>query len=282
MTPSPLTYTEFTPGAAVQDLVLTYWSFTVRDLPWEAFEQVVWPDGCLSIAACVLRGEVVAIPLVGPRREPLSAPLEAGMQFWGVRFRPEMGASFLGRPARQLRDQAGPAHHWLGTEPLRALSDALLGTLAHFPPLTTGDDIEHAVTLVLDRWLFDSADDTLPPEPCVRDAVRAIVATEGSQQMAIIADVVSVSPRHLQRCFKEAVGLSPKEYAMIRRGRHALEAAALHENGAAGPARLAAASGYADHAHLVRDFERLMSGTPDKLRRRLATIAVSALMKSDR
>lgn len=260
MTQSPLAYSEFAPGAAVQDLVLTYWSFTVRALPWEGFEHVVWPDGCLSIAACVLNGEIVSMPLMGPRREPLTVPVEAGMQFWGVRFRPEMGASFLGRPARQLRDQVGPAHHWLGAGLLRELSDALLPTLREFPPGTDNEAVQHAVTLVLDRWLFDSADDTLPPERCVRDAVQAIVATEGRQQIATIAEVCDVSPRHLQRCFKEAVGLSPKEYAMIRKARHAVKPVA------------------ADDGELARDFQRLMIGAPDQLRRRLATVEHSALL----
>lgn len=254
MTPPPLSHMEFAPGAAVQDLVLTYWGFTVRALPREGFEHVVWPDGCLSIGACVLNGEIISMPLVGPRREPLMVPVEAGMQCWGVRFRPEMGASFLGRPAPQLRDQVGPAHHWLGAGLLRELSDALLPTLQAFPPGTDSEALQHAVTLVLDRWLFDSADDTLPPERCVRDAVQAIVATEGRQQIATIAKVCDVSPRHLQRCFKEAVGLSPKEYAMIRRARHA-----------PGPVD-------ADESQLRRDFQRLMDGAPDQLRRRLATI----------
>ncbi len=278
MTPPPLAYVEFAPGAAVQDLVLTYWGFTVRAMPWEGFEHVVWPDGCLSIAVTLLDGAVVATPLMGPRREPLTVPVQPGMQLWGVRFRPEMGASFLGRPARMLRDQVGPAHHWLGVGPLDALGTPLQQALAAFPPLSEGEDVQHAVSLVLDRWLFDSADDTLPPEPCVRDAVRAIVATEGSQQIAIIAEVVGVSPRHLQRCFKEAVGLTPKEYAMIRRARHALKQVVFDDDAGGGLARVAAESGYADQAHLARDFHRLMSGAPDKLRRRLATIEHSALL----
>ena len=277
MPPPPLAYSEFAPGAAVADLVLTYWSLTVHELPWDGFEHVLWPDGCLNIAACVLQGAVVSVPLVGPRREPLTVPVESGMQFWGVRFRPEMGASYLGRPAPQLRDQVGPAHHWLGAEPLRALSDALLPALAHFPPNTRGEGVEHAVTLVLDRWLFDSADDTLPPEPCVRDAVVAIVATQGGHQIASIADLVGVSPRHLQRCFKEAVGLSPKEYAMIRRDRHML-GQATPSAGALGPlAAAASASGYADQVNLDRDVQRLLSGAPDKLRRRLASIEHAGL-----
>jgi len=215
---------------------------------------------------------------VGPRRTPLTVDVQPGMQYWGVRFRPEMGAAFLGRPAPMLRDQVGPAHHWLGAEPLRMLAVRVMGALEGFPPMSTGPAVESAVGLALDRWLFDSADTTMPPEQCVRDAVKAIVATEGNQQMATIASVVGVSPRHLQRCFKEAVGLSPKEYALVRRARHALKRVAFDDGAAGGLARVAAETGYADQAHLTRDFQRLMNGAPEQLRMRLATIKHSALL----
>ena len=278
MTGPPLTYEEFAPGAAVNDLALTYWGFTVRELPWPGFEHVVWPDGCVVIALALLDGKPVATPLVGPRRTPLTVPVQPGMQYWGVRFRPEMGAAFLGRPGPQLRDQVGPAHHWLGAEPLRMLAVRVTGALEEFPPLSTGPLVEAAVALALDRWLFDSADSTMPPEQCVRDAVRAIVATEGNQQMATIAQLTGVSSRHLQRCFKEAVGLSPKEYALIRRARHALKRAALDDNSAGGLARVAVETGYADQAHLTRDFQRLMHGAPEQLRMRIAAIEHSSLL----
>lgn len=279
MSASPLTYVEFAPGTAVNDLALSYWAFTVRELPWAGFEHVVWPDGCLTIALSLLNGEPVATPLMGPRRVPLIVPVQPGTQYWGVRFRPEMGAAFVGRPAPQLRDQVGPAHHWLGDEPLRMLGVRLTGALAAFPAMTTGPAAEAAVGLALDRWLFDSADSTIPPEQCVRDAVRAIVATEGKQKIAIIASLVGVSARHLQRCFKEAVGLSPKEYSLVRRARHALKQLVVDDDAPGGLARLAAESGYADQAHLARDFHCLMGGAPEKLRRRLATIEHSALLE---
>jgi AraC-like DNA-binding protein len=276
--PPPLTYVEFAPGSAVQDLALTYWGFTVRALPWDGFQHVVWPDGCVVISLALLHGEPVATPLVGPRRTPLTVPVQPGMQYWGVRFRPEMGGAFLGRPAPMLRDQSGPAHHWMGAEPLRMLALRVTGALEPFPPLSTGPEVEAAVGLALDRWLFDSADSTVPPEQCVRDAVKAIVATEGAQQMAMIASVVGVSPRHLQRCFKEAVGLSPKEYALVRRARHALKRIALEDDTDGALARVAVETGFADQSHLTRDFQRLMSGAPDQLRMRLAAIEHSALL----
>ncbi len=274
----PLAYAEFAPGTAVQDLVVNYWRFTVRALPWPDFRHHVWPDGCVSVSVALVQGQPVATPLLGPRRTPFPVDVLPGMQYWGVRFRPEMGPAALRRPAASLRDQVGPAHHWFGAEPIQRLEQAVAAALAPHGPLPESVEAEHDVALALDRWLFDAADATQPPDAAIRDAVRAIVATEGKQQIATIAEVVGLSMRHLQRGFKDAVGLSPKEYALIRRGRHALKAL-LAEGGAVGEmARVAIESGFADQAHLARDFRRLMHGTSDELRQRLRTIAHSALL----
>jgi hypothetical protein len=59
------------PGAAVQDLVVNYWCFTVRALPWPAFRHLVWSDGCVNVSVALADGHPVATPLLGPRRKPL-------------------------------------------------------------------------------------------------------------------------------------------------------------------------------------------------------------------
>ncbi len=269
---APLRYVEFAPGAAVDDLALTYWGVTVQETPWAGFEHVVWPDGCIVIALSLLDGEPVSTPLIGPRRTSFGLPVQPGMQYWGVRFRPEMGASFLGRPARLLRDQVGPAHFWMGAEPLRMLTLRVTGALAGFPPLSDGLEVQAVVGLALDRWLFDSADTTMPPDQAVRDAVRAIVATEGGQQIATIATIAEVSPRHLQRCFKDAVGLSPKEYALLRRDRRELRLGSVGDVDGEAFAGSALQLGYADAGHLSQDVTRLMHGASEEFRMRLATI----------
>jgi AraC-like DNA-binding protein len=274
----PLAYAEFAPGAAVQDLVVNYWCFTVRALPWPAFRHLVWPDGCVNVSVALADGHPVATPLLGPRREPLPVDVTPGLQYWGIRFRPEMGPAALDRPASSLRDQVGPAHHWFGVEPVARLERAVRDALAPFGSLPTRDAVQDAVALALDRWLFDAADTTHPPDAAIRDAVRVIVATEGRLPIADVADVVGLSMRHLQRGFKDAVGLSPKEYALIRRGRHAIRQM-LAQGGAAGAmARVAVESGYADQAHLARDFSRLMHGTSAQLRQRLFAIEHSELL----
>lgn len=265
---TPLAYAEFAPGAAVHDLALSYWCLTVRAVPSPDFTYPLRPDGCLSVAVTLVHGEPVATPLLGPRRTPYTMSVTPGTQCWGIRFRPEMGAAFLGRPAVSLRDQTGPAHHWIGGDRVRRLDHAVTRALASFGALPHSDDATAAVALAFDRWLYDSADATSPPDQAIRDVVCAIVATEGKQQIATIADLVGVSMRHLQRGFKEAVGLSPKEYAMIRRNRHVLAtpgASTEHRGTTASRPPL-------DDGQLASDVHRLMRGTSAQLRMRLAQL----------
>ena len=57
----------------------------------------------------------------------------------------------------------------------------------------------------------------------VRDAVAAIVATNGLVPIADIATLLGIGVRSLQRRFRAATGVTPKEFATLRRGRTALK-----------------------------------------------------------
>jgi AraC-like DNA-binding protein len=67
---------------------------------------------------------------------------------------------------------------------------------------------------------------------------------------AVAADL-GVSERHLRRVFHEAVGVSPKAFAKLRRFNRALRAARARSNGHVGWASIAAGAGYYDQAHLI-------------------------------
>jgi AraC-like DNA-binding protein len=249
----PLAYAEFAPGAAVQDLVVNYWSLTVRRPPPPAFRHPVWPDGCVQLTVALADGRPAVTSLLGPGRDHPPVELAIDVQLWGIRFRPDMGPAALRRSAASLRDQAGPAHHWLGVEPVARLERALQEARRPADGAVAGAAAEPAVGLALDRWLFDAADTTHPPAPAIRDAVRVIAATGGAMPIATVASLVGLSMRHLQRGFKEAVGLSPKEYALLRR-RQAVARAP---------------------DEVAREVRQLLRGASDALRQQLATLGPS-------
>jgi AraC-like DNA-binding protein len=104
--------------------------------------------------------------------------------------------------------------------------------------------------------------DAAPP-PEVAEAWRLTAATAGRVPVAALARHVGWSPRHLLARFRAETGLTPKEagrVARFDRARRALAARAAR-GGAPDLAALAAAGGFADQAHLTREW-RAFTGLP--------------------
>ncbi|HET7716052.1 MAG TPA: helix-turn-helix domain-containing protein [Bauldia sp.] len=98
------------------------------------------------------------------------------------------------------------------------------------------------------------------PAPATAWAYDRIVATGGAVRVAAIAERLDWSRKHLAARFREEVGMSPKTIARIARFNRAQAMAASGEAG--GWAEVAAACGYADQAHLVREFAEFAGATP--------------------
>ena len=102
------------------------------------------------------------------------------------------------------------------------------------------------------------------PSPAVAWAYDRIVETGGALPIGTIATGLEWSRKHLVSRFREEVGLAPKMIARIARFGRAQEMAA--SGSGAGWADVAAACGYADQAHLIREFTALAGSTPSAWR----------------
>ncbi|HSA48886.1 MAG TPA: helix-turn-helix domain-containing protein [Yinghuangia sp.] len=166
----------------------------------------------------------------------------------GVRFRPGGFRPFLGRPVADIVDRVVPAAELFDPAAVHATQTAVLGTRDDTEMVTHAEEFLRA---------------RLPdPDPAADEAaeiVARITADPSLTRVDEIAGQLGMSVRRLQRLFAEYVGASPKW--VLRRAR--LHEAA--ERAAAGSridwARLAAELGYADQAHLTRDFTAAV-GTP--------------------
>ncbi|MGA4855815.1 helix-turn-helix domain-containing protein [Streptomyces koyangensis] len=101
--------------------------------------------------------------------------------------------------------------------------------------------------------------------PEVAEAWRRLVAARGGVQISALAAELGWSRRYLGERFRGELGLSPKTFARVLRFAHAHELAA-----AEGPlpwGEVAAVSGYADQAHLVRDWREFTGRSPRAWRR---------------
>jgi AraC-like DNA-binding protein len=174
------------------------------------------------------------------------APAHAFMQLWLT----PLGAYRLGLPTGAISGQIMDLTDVLGTG-IRRLADQLRYT----------PDQRQQFAL-LDAYLLRRAQDGPQPAPEVAWAWRRLTATGGKLSVGRLANEVGWSHKHLISRFKQQVGLPPKTAARLVR----LDAVWRHL-AARPPARweqIAADCGYADQAHLIRDFKRHTGVTPSE------------------
>lgn len=107
------------------------------------------------------------------------------------------------------------------------------------------------------------------PSPQIAFAYRILAQTGGNTRIASLATEIGWSRKHLVGRFRSELGLTPKSVARMLRFHRAC---GLARSGIApGWAGIAAESGYADQAHLVREFAALAGESPTAWARRLAT-----------
>ncbi|HMK97932.1 MAG TPA: AraC family transcriptional regulator [Acidimicrobiales bacterium] len=100
------------------------------------------------------------------------------------------------------------------------------------------------------------------PTPEVAHAWRRLRASHGSARISELVDESGLSHRGFVSRFRRQVGVAPKTAARILRYERAT---ALLATGARSVAEVAAVSGYADQAHLDRDFAALAGRSPTRL-----------------
>jgi len=108
----------------------------------------------------------------------------------------------------------------------------------------------------------------------VRRLAEAVKRSHGAANVSTLAAAHKLSTRQVERIFQEHVGLAPKTF-----GRLARISKAVKMGDAGGEwAEIAAAAGYFDQSHMVREFQDLIGDTPvgfAALRRRAATTVIT-------
>jgi AraC-like DNA-binding protein len=100
--------------------------------------------------------------------------------------------------------------------------------------------------------------------PAIAHALAVRPAAGLPARVAQIQQASGYSPRHFISLFRSAVGLNPKHYYRIRRFNSALRSMAA--GGRHGLGDIAAAAGYADQAHLTREFREFAGVAPTQYR----------------
>jgi AraC-like DNA-binding protein len=241
------TYVERLPYPPLADVVRTVW---VQQVGPEPYLQRNLPTGGVELHCPVGSVPRVVGPLTGPSVEWL-APEETVV---GVRFQPGVAGTVLGMPARELVDRTVGLDELWGRAAL-ALGEHVAGAPS---PEAALDGVQHE--------LAGRRVDATPPDPLVAEVVQQLMPWR-SERIGSLGARVGISESQLRRRCLSAVGMGPKSLQRILRFQGFLARAQARNADPTAPAdgglaALAAASGYADHAHLSRECMRLSGVSP--------------------
>jgi AraC-like DNA-binding protein len=113
-----------------------------------------------------------------------------------------------------------------------------------------------------------------PLDPLVQVAARQMIEAHGSVSVRSLALRSGLGERQFRRRFTPAVGLLPKEFARVRRLRWACVRMVLERQSLVD---LAGQSGFADQAHLSREFVSVVGAAPASFAERLRRIELGRL-----
>lgn len=151
-----------------------------------------------------------------------------------------------------------PVSRWTGRAlPAREVFPQITGDTARSIVTAAGD---RARVAALDAFLLSLPHTPDPQADLAIDLVRHIRADRTVRRVGDFARAEGLSVRALQRLFATCVGVSPKWVILRYRIHEALEQAGTRDD--IDWAALAADLGYADQAHLVRDFTATVGVPP--------------------
>jgi AraC-like DNA-binding protein len=177
-----------------------------------------------------------------------------------VRLKPFAAAQLLRTNMGKLTDQAVQLSAFWPSSVIGSL-EAELSELA-----TPGARIE-----LVERFLLCRFGDARP-DPLVARATD-LMATDGARTAAALAGLTGFSERQLNRRCRVATGASPKRLARIMRLEKTVRAKLSGQSWADAAYDL----GFADQAHLVRDFQDIVGDAPDRYLKSVRTPIPSAI-----
>ena len=243
------------PSAALAPFVEYLWSVEWDRTGQPDHVQQVLPNPSVHVSFEPDRSRVTG---VSRRRSAFAYRLSGAGRVVGVRFRPGGVRPWLAGPASVLTDREAPVAELAALDTLDAV--ALSAAVQAAP------DAAAAAALV-DAALASRRPEPDPVVDRVAGLVAAVQGDPGIRRVGDLADRAGLGVRSLQRLCAEWIGVGP---TWLVRCARLHEAAGRAAGGRVDWAGLAAELGYADQAHLVRDFARVVGQPPARYARALA------------
>ena len=242
MIPRPI-YREWSgPSPSVDKL----WRLTVPADICGPTQHRVLPDGCMDLVVHLHRtgsGKFAwgNLQIAGPSTGAALVEVRPGDVFFGVRYLPGWGRRCLGVDPQGLTGQIARASE----------VDRRYASLESELAESVAAGRMHATFRAILRRT-----QTVAPAGRAQVAVERIRTSRGHIDLRRLAGELSISPRTLRREVAAEAGVPPKALARVFRFRYALTCSSPSL------AMLAAAAGYADQAHMTREFAVLAGLSP--------------------
>jgi AraC-like DNA-binding protein len=237
-----VSYAEHAPAAALAPYVTCFWQLASQGQPHR-----VLPDGAMDVLFAIGDG---AARVIGPMTRAIVTPSGRPGTLVGVRFQPGAAIDLLGVPAQALRDESARVSEVWG-----ARGRALDARLADAPDARTA-------LQALEGELLRRVPSARAPDPRVAHVVSTLRFAGGELPIPAAGAKVGLGERQLLRLFQERVGYGPKLFARVVRLQRSTRSIVGARGSIASWARLAVDCGFADQAHLVREFRALTGVTP--------------------
>ncbi len=249
-------YREHQPHLSLRDSVRCYWSLSslhtsATEQHWFCPESVVRlvfysGEAYMDDTAGRLR-PLEAVYVLGLRDAAMTMVSKGMTHALGVELYPWGALRLLGLQ----RGSLNVFERDLGQR-CRSLAKAIGGLLE------TGD-LPEALGL-LEAWLLGLAGQTAQEPTAAIEAATLLYASHGSVRILEIAERLQIGVRQLERGFAEDIGMPPKALARVIRFERAYQQ--LWRAPTQNLSQLAFELGYADQAHLTRDFQGFALTTP--------------------
>lgn len=261
-----LFYREIAPHPQIKHLVFSFWEFTVSPQA-AAVSHEIFPDGCISLfyhRNDNFKIETIGISALG--LESIVVPVFPSDIFWGMRIAPAICAKILRSDPAEVTSMRQDKSNFYPH-----LTENLV---EKFNACQNFDEAIEVYSKLLESLDLSAAD----ADQKMVEAVRIIEETGGEIKVSELAGKLNLSPRQLERRFKNCSGLTPKQFIRVRRIR--ATAVNLVENENLNWAGRAAEMGFTDQAHLAHEFVSLTRRSPNSFAKRVKQIEHGNLVKN--
>jgi AraC-like DNA-binding protein len=185
--------------------------------------------------------------ITGPMIRPMRLRPTGAVNLFGICFRPGGSYPFFKIPAHELADQFPDVSDLWGSEGYKFV-DRIQNDC-----LTTQARIE-----AISVYLLHLLEKKLSDDAAINAAIEVIDCFKGRISVDDLARYLGMSCRHLERKFKERIGMTPKQLCRNTRFKHAYKQ--IEASDRDNWVDMALTCGYYDQAHLINEF-RYFTGT---------------------